>query len=138
VQGEATGWMNMLHPMLEEGSQGGSVTHLQHLLDVEADGIFGPKTEEAVIQRQTQEGILVDGICGDETWGHLHPQIKQGDSGVAVGELQRSLQGLITNNEFGPRTHDAVVAYQRRNDLLVDGICGAETWEALCKDPGGG
>ncbi|MFJ4467286.1 peptidoglycan-binding protein [Streptomyces sp. NPDC089424] len=32
------------------------------------DGVFGPKTQRAVIRVQTREGLVVDGVIGPHTW----------------------------------------------------------------------
>jgi peptidoglycan hydrolase-like protein with peptidoglycan-binding domain len=49
------------------------VRYLQQFLNkkgyaVATDGMFGPKTEQAVIKFQKQQQILVDGIVGPQTW----------------------------------------------------------------------
>lgn len=64
--------------------------------------------------------------------------------GDDVREVQRALirDGSLTGSAdgiFGPATHDAVVAFQRklraRNPLIdVDGIVGRDTWSALFSD----
>ncbi len=41
--------------------------------DVQIDRIFGPGTEAAVKDFQTQEGLVVDGIVGAATLGALRP-----------------------------------------------------------------
>ena len=61
---------------LFSGSQGSSVSELQDLLNnngyqLDTDGIFGPQTEQAVKDYQQNNGLTVDGIVGDETWGSL-------------------------------------------------------------------
>jgi peptidoglycan hydrolase-like protein with peptidoglycan-binding domain len=59
-------------PLLTRGSEHrNEVRHLQGLLGISADGIFGPDTEKAVMELQKKTGILVDGIVGPETWGKL-------------------------------------------------------------------
>lgn len=44
---------------------------LQKELGVDADGIFGPKTEEAVRLFQQTHGLAADGIAGPKTWDVL-------------------------------------------------------------------
>lgn len=62
---------------LRKGSQNSSVKKLQEKLieleyDVGAmDGVFGPRTEGAVLKYQKENGLSVDGIVGDETWNSL-------------------------------------------------------------------
>jgi murein L,D-transpeptidase YcbB/YkuD len=56
--------------------------------------------------------------------------LRTGDSGVCVGELQRALD-ITDDEDFGPLTRQAVVAFQQHARLTVDGIVGSETWAAL-------
>lgn len=59
-------------PVLKRGSRGEAVAELQRLLGgLSDDGIFGPKTESAVIEYQVANSLEVDGIVGPETWGSL-------------------------------------------------------------------
>lgn len=58
---------------LKKGSSGKDVEQLQSLLmergyEIEADGIFGKATEEAVRREQEKGGIAADGIVGQRTW----------------------------------------------------------------------
>ena len=63
------------------------------------------------------------------------PELKQGDHGQAVTQLQVDLNGhgahLAEDGTFGPATHEAVVAFQGDNGLAVDGVVGPLTWAAL-------
>ena len=43
---------------------------------LEADGIFGTKTQEAVRSFQRSAGLVVDGIVGEKTWNALFPSGK--------------------------------------------------------------
>lgn len=52
------------------------VRYLQQFLNkkgyaVATDGLFGPKTEQAVIKFQKTQKIMVDGIVGPRTWSAL-------------------------------------------------------------------
>lgn len=63
-------------PMLRPGDQGVHVEWLQRLLreygpSVEPNGVYDQRTEEAVREFQTDEGLTVDGIAGPETWSRL-------------------------------------------------------------------
>lgn len=59
-------------PVLRRGSTDHSaVSYLQSLLGVDSDGIFGPRTENAVINFQKRLGIMVDGVAGQQTWRNL-------------------------------------------------------------------
>lgn len=56
---------------LKKGSKGQNVKIIQTYLKLTADGIFGPKTEQAVKTFQTQNGLTADGIVGDKTWAKM-------------------------------------------------------------------
>lgn len=53
------------------GSRGEDVKTLQKKLNLIADGIFGPITDEAVKNFQKANGLAVDGIVGPKTWEKL-------------------------------------------------------------------
>ena len=63
--------------LLLKNSQGQLVKKLQQKLSElgynvgPIDGIFGPRTEEAVIKFQTDRGLDIDGVVGNQTWGEL-------------------------------------------------------------------
>ena len=64
--------------LLQEGSQGTEVTKLQEgLKNLNfdpgiIDGIFGPRTKQAVINFQKSQQLVPDGIVGDKTWAKLN------------------------------------------------------------------
>lgn len=57
---------------LKKGSTGEYVKQLQLQLGIKADGVFGPKTEQAVKQYQKDNGLAVDGIVGPATWADIN------------------------------------------------------------------
>ena len=66
------------------------------------------------------------------------PLHRGGSDGAAVLRLQRRLNhqypagpDLCEDGRYGPATEAAVRAFQRRAGLLVDGIAGPVTLEAL-------
>ncbi|MBP5890219.1 peptidoglycan-binding protein [Streptomyces sp. LBUM 1481] len=66
------------YPTLQQGSHGPAVRKLQRLLNdhlpdlqLAVDGRFGPVTDGRVRQFQQRFAIVVDGIVGPQTWGHL-------------------------------------------------------------------
>jgi peptidoglycan hydrolase-like protein with peptidoglycan-binding domain len=56
--------------------------------------------------------------------------LRRGDKGDTVKILQRLL-GVTADGDFGPKTQEAVKAFQQKQGLVADGICGAYTWAAL-------
>lgn len=140
---------------LARGATGAAVRDLQSRLGAlglseppgEADGVFGPRTEQALRCFQAQRGLFDDGICDDGTWsalveaGHrlgnrllyLRQPMLRGDD---VAQLQRSLGELgfdagRVDGIFGPDTEAALKDFQRNAGLTVDGICGRDSTAAL-------
>jgi putative chitinase len=60
---------------LSRGDEGPLVTKLQEKLGVEAIGKFGPKTEAALKEWQTANGLIADGIAGPFTLSKLGIEI---------------------------------------------------------------
>lgn len=58
---------------IKRGSRGETVKTLQRVLNLMADGIYGPLTEEAVIAFQRSHGLVADGIVGPKTWAQIQP-----------------------------------------------------------------
>ncbi|HEX5566380.1 MAG TPA: peptidoglycan-binding protein [Streptomyces sp.] len=132
---------------LRSGSTGAQVKAAQHLLNQHGfdagavDGVFGPGTESAVRAFQSNRKLTADGAVGSRTWTALlaagtTPQLRQGDSGIAVERLQRSLTAALgrtvgIDGIFGSGTGTAVRDYQSSRGLTVDGVVGSATWGAL-------
>jgi N-acetylmuramoyl-L-alanine amidase len=144
----------MMTTGLRRGEAGEGVRDLQRRLaalghDCAGDeaGEFGPATEAAVRAFQQQRGLLVDGLCGTQTWAALvesgfalgdrmlyfrQPMLRGDD----VAELQRRLNtlGFDAGREDGILGHEtagAIVELQRNVGLAPDGICGPATVAAL-------
>jgi hypothetical protein len=58
--------------VLKKGSRGDEVKQIQVALGLNADGIFGTKTEKAVIKFQKENGLYPDGIVGKKTLSALN------------------------------------------------------------------
>lgn len=58
---------------LSLGSKGDDVKKIQTALKIEADGVFGSQTEQAVKDFQQKNNLRVDGIVGAATWDKLIP-----------------------------------------------------------------
>jgi len=57
--------------ILKVGSKGPDVERLQKALGIQADGNFGPGTEQSLKQWQEKHGLAVDGIAGPATLERL-------------------------------------------------------------------
>ena len=59
----------------------------------------------------------------------------RGSTGTEVRELQELLNlagaGLTVDGDFGTKTYNAVIIFQKANGLTADGIVGAKTWTKL-------
>ena len=67
---------NSSYTQVGKGSSGSAVNTLQQILylygyDIDVDGVFGDQTLAAVKDYQQKNGLTVDGIVGDNTWGML-------------------------------------------------------------------
>jgi len=56
---------------LARGAVGDAVKEVQQTLGIQADGFFGPRTEQAVKDFQTAHSLLADGIVGPRTRAEL-------------------------------------------------------------------
>jgi len=84
--------------VLKIGDKGDNVKKLQELLQIKADGNFGPATQLSVMKFQGQRGLKVDGIVGPKTWKILQPStptkgeyvwiLDNGHGGIIDGEYQ--------------------------------------------------
>ena len=116
--------------ILKKGLSGEPVRRLQAKLGVPVDGEFGPKTETALKEWQTKNGLAADGVAGPDTFMSMGLYelvlLKQGTKGNAVKALQEKL-GIAADGQFGGGTAKAVSAYQSSNGLKADGLAGPAT-----------
>jgi hypothetical protein len=73
--------------------------------------------------------LVVDGIPGPKTLGAC-PVIKLGAQGNITRLIQEKLH-ILTDGIFGNITKGAVMEFQKKNGLVVDGIIGTNTWRKL-------
>lgn len=116
--------------MLRKGLSGEPVRVLQDKLGVDADGIFGAATDEALRKYQADNGLDVDGIAGPDTFSQmgLHQLVllARGTRGATVRRLQEGL-GIDADGIFGAGTEQAVRTFQESKGLAVDGMAGPDT-----------
>ena len=136
-----------VYPLLREGSRNNFVYLLQFILNndygynLSVDGIFGNNTLSAVRDFQSNNGLTVDGLVGNNTWTFLlnlppYPLLREGACSSYVRFLQNLLQSKFIptgsiDGIFGSQTLNAVRAFQQENNLIVDGLVGNNTWNAL-------
>jgi len=121
-------------------------------LRLPVDGIAGLETRRAIRSFQQRMGLPGDGIVGPETRQALVKARQEAAASAPQGELmeleidrrsrdyirwvQTALNrimraGLSVDGISGPRTRQAVIAFQRSRSLTPDGIVGPITERAL-------
>ena len=95
------------------------------------DGIYGPQTEQAVRRYQQQNGLTVDGIAGIQTFSQLYYGGAQRVSQLQGDVARQGFDPGSADGVYGPKTQQAVTAFQHQNGLRVDGIAGPETLAQL-------
>jgi lysozyme family protein len=114
------------------------------------DGILGSQTVRAVRRFQHSKRLVVDGVVGPRTRKALgaFARHRLGSRAVRPGMTgwdAAALQYLLVRCDLalgaidgisGPRTRSAVVRFQRRAGLAVDGVVGAATLSALRRQAG--
>jgi cell wall-associated NlpC family hydrolase len=135
-------------PTLKKGDQNDQVQKLQErLMELgymaadESTKLYGPVTEYAVELFQRQYAREQNGIADPDTLNLIYAQdakhytLLQGTSGDDVDSLQRQLIDLgfmdKASGYYGTETIEAVKAFQKRNNLTIDGKTGQETLDLL-------
>jgi Putative peptidoglycan-binding domain-containing protein len=122
-------------PLLQIGSTGPYVSLLQMNLNglgfnfnnFAIDGVYGTLTQQAVGSFQDEFNLPRDGIVGPVTWKVLLDNVK------AVQRLLNS-RGYNAGNPdgwYGQMTTNAVLAFQRDNGLIPEGIVNPRTRRKL-------
>ena len=111
------------------GSNGDAVKQLQTKLNtmgysLDVDGAFGAKTQAAVRDYQSKNGLTVDGIVGNDTWGSLNGAKASTGSSQST---QTGLSGVSKNTQTnldkyaaGYQQSDSVTAAQNYLKQLQD------------------
>lgn len=123
------------------------------------DGVFGPRSEQATKEWQNYKGIPTSGQIDIATWDSIVNELKvlnmisnvpaadasyyfsQGNQSLGVYQMQMYLNEIARINPclrpipvdgiFGPRTTMAVQQFQYLYDLAIDGVIGAQTFDAI-------
>lgn len=132
------------------GSSGSDVTELQKTLNqngyqLDVDGKFGPKTQAAVKDYQSKNGLKVDGIAGVNTWGALdgsstaaQPQASTATKQQAAAPTTPSTpSATASGGNYAPYTESETVTQAK---ALLDQQLAAKpgeyqsTWEGQLSD----
>ena len=140
--------------VLKSGMTGEDVRWVQTQLaalgySATATGRYDSATIAAVKAFQKQNGLSCDGLAGAQTFSLLksgnarraddqplsYTTLRIDNTGSGVSALQKSLAALgysvFQNGTYDVATHDAVVAFQQRNGLVISGIADALTQQVL-------
>lgn len=98
-------------PTLRKGSRGEYVTLLQTKLiqqgydvgQTGADGVFGDKTRQAVMEFQRDHNLVADGVVGTKTWDALEEGHKQLWT-VTISHVSRTVADSIVTKYGGTMT----------------------------------
>ena len=108
------------------------------------DGIYGLKTKKAFIiglqkelNRQYNAHLVVDGIFGPKTKSKC-PTVRVGAEGNITWLIQAHLftpynYDITIDSRYGLNTSRTVKKFQSEHGLIVDGVCGKNTFERLFK-----
>ena len=119
--------------------------HLSRIRIKKRRTIQDEQSQDSGLHSTTSElhKIIIDspspsiGTTKDDSIRYPGNLMRQGSIGEGVRTVQimlnRNGENLETDGIFGPLTLKAVVQFQRSNNLLVDGIIGAQTWGALAE-----
>jgi peptidoglycan hydrolase-like protein with peptidoglycan-binding domain len=140
--------------ILRRGARGSAVSQLQTFLNAighgagSADGIFGSRTLNAILQFQKRLGLQPDGLIGPATRAAISKVaaavpsagalassarvLRPGARGDDVRQIQELLEMLGhgtggVDGVLGPKTQAAIESFQRSAGLTVDGKVGPNT-----------
>lgn len=117
--------MNTTSVVLKEGSKGAEVTKLQEGLKKLnfysgiADGVFGAKTKEAVINFQKSQQLVADGIVGEKTWSKLNAALQQSNARADFRVI--NVQEFISSKRIRVSTPKAVAVQLFSNSEEEEG-----------------
>ena len=126
------------YSQLSRGSSGKEVKTLQQMLNssgnynLETDGVFGSKTLAAVQDYQKKNGLTVDGIVGEQTWGALNNASAK-TSAQTPAQTQSNAQ---TAPDYSQYSYDASTntAYQQALTALQQATANVPTYQASYDD----
>ena len=139
---------------LKKGMTGQDVAWVQNrLMELgylgSVSNVYDDATFSAVKAFQSQNGLTADGLAGSQTFSVLKSEnarkagsaplsyttLRIDNTGSEVRALQTDLSGLgypvTVNGTYDVATHNAVVAFQQRNGLVISGIADALTRQVL-------
>ena len=131
------------------GSKGSEVEGIQQQLKIlgffqgETSGFFGTQTETAVKRFQLKKGLHADGVVGAGTYKYLFENANKAKISsvkttsdtkhvISIKDIQAALKKLgfytsTVDGVYGSNTKDAIIKFQKVNNLTADVIAGNGT-----------
>ncbi|MEH2163808.1 MAG: peptidoglycan-binding protein [Nostoc sp.] len=112
-----------------------AVIKFQQANRIPADGVVGINTQQT-LQRACQSRTTARNTRSASRLSNQYAVLSQGKTGAAVTRLQQRLRQLgylntNPNGNFGPKTREAVIKFQRNYRITANGIVNQQTWNAL-------
>lgn len=138
-----------LQPLIVDGNFGKktkeAVIWFQQNWSLQTDGIVGKETWAALYRHLLHDVDYKDRLKaffgGLDTETFIKLPLKKGDDGRDVLILQKFLNyvagsshGILEDANFGQATEQAVKNFQQGKGLVVDGIVGRQTYEAMLSE----
>ena len=101
--------------VLQKGSKGDSVKQIQTALKINADGVFGDGTEQAVKKFQQDNGLTADGKIGKNTLSKMVSVLKLSVSGPAPAVSGAYESGKI----FGENVKETIVTIGNLTFVII-------------------
>lgn len=117
--------------LLSRGDTGKYVEMVQEELGITSDGVFGPVTESAVREFQSNHGLVVDGLVGPVTWGALggSSSASSGGSSDSSGVNVQPASYSSSSSASGAAAQALEVARAQLDDPYVFGAEGPEAFD---------
>ena len=95
----------------------------------------GLKRGDILVKEGSHTAMVLDDYVPTNSITDNKPTIKLGDKNdwvtIAQGRLVVNGYKIEVDGDFGQKTRQAVIQYQKDNGLVADGIIGSKTWEKL-------
>ena len=120
--------------LMKRGTRGEDVREVQEMLiaqgylEGDADGIFGPKTEAAVLAFQQEKGLDATGIVGEGTWQALENSGEGPEADSDEASMEESAQALEAGTEVAQVAEVDTDATAKASEEVFDSTRMFPSW----------